>query len=219
MKKLTTRQLLILVLVADILLCGVFVLTKALNKPESDVPQISETNVRRICELASLECYYHNVSNWNQDAYGILAFAGYGEKKIWIEYDGIVRVGINAGKVKISSPDKDNVITVTIPEATVLDKDLDESSIKEIVSDRTVLFFLTDTVNTEDKMKALAAAQDDMELSAASNDMILGEALERAKRIIERNIITLGETAGKQYKVRFVSASETPLSDSAENAP
>lgn len=217
MKKLSTRQLLILVLVVDIVLCGVFVLTKVLNRPEPAVQQISESNVRRICELASLECYYHNVSNWNQDAYGILAFAGYGEKKIWIEYDGIVRVGINAGKVKISDPDKDNVITVTIPEATVLDKDLDEISIKEIVSDRTVLFF-TDTVNTEDKMKALAAAQDDMELSAANNDMILGEAQERAKKIIERNIIALGEAGGKHYKVKFVTASpETPTSDSAEN--
>ena len=84
------------------------------------------------CELASLECYYHNVSNWTQDAYGLFAFTGYGEKKIWIEYDGIVRVGINAGSVKISNPDKDDVITVTMPAAKVLDKDLDESTIKEI---------------------------------------------------------------------------------------
>lgn len=217
MKKLSNRQLLIFVLVAGIILCGVSVYKKTFNQPEPTVQQISESNVRRICELASLECYYHNVSNWSQDAYGIFAFTGYGEKKIWIEYDGIVRVGINAGKVKISDPDKDNVITVTIPEATVLDKDLDESTIKETVSDRTVLFF-TDAVNTEDKMKALAAAQEDMEQSAASNDMILGEAQERAKKIIERNIIALGEAGGKHYKVRFVTASpESPASDPAES--
>ncbi len=218
MKKLSTRRLLILVLIIDIILCGAFVLIKELNKPEPTVQHISETNVRRICELASLECYYHNVSNWSQDAHGILAFAGYGEKKIWIEYDGIVRVGINAGKVRISDPDKDNVITVTIPEATVLDKDLDESSIKEIVSDRTVLFF-TDAVNTDDRMKALAAAQDDMELSAANNDMVLGEAQERAKKIIERNILSLGDAAGKQYKVRFESASESSTSNPNDNTP
>ena len=219
MKKLTIHQYLILVLVVDFILLSVFVLIKVFNRPEPVSQQISESNVRRICELASLECYYHNVSNWNQDPHGVLAFAGYGEKKIWIEYDGIVRVGINAGKVKISEPDKDNVITVTIPEATVLDKDLDENSIKEIVSDRTVLLFFTDSVNTEDKMKALAAAQDDMELSAASNDMILGEAQERAKKIIERNIIALGEAVGKQYKVRFDTVSETQTTDSTENAP
>lgn len=205
MKKLSVRQLLIIVLVLDIALCGVLVLTKGLNRKESDDYQVSESNIRRICELATLDCYYHNVSNWTQDAYGILAFTGYGEKKIWIEYDGIVRVGINASGVKISNPDKDGVITVTIPEAKVLDKDLDEGSIREITSDRTVLFF-TDKVNTDDKIKALAAAQDDMLESASKNDMLLSEAQERAKKIIERNIVALGEAAGKQYKVRFVDA-------------
>ena len=218
MKKLSTRQLLIIVLVVDIVLCGAFILTKVLNRTEPVVQQVSESNVRRICELASLECYYHNVSNWTQDAYGVLAFTGYGEKKIWIEYDGIVRVGINAGGVKISNPDKDDVITVTIPAATVLDKDLDESTIKEIVSDRTVLFF-TDQVNTDDKIKALAAAQEDMMVSASNNEMILGEARDRAKKIIERNIIALGEAGGKHYKVKFVDASETPATTQTEETP
>ena len=214
MKKRDSRLLLVLVLIADIILCGIFVSTKMLKKQNPAIQQLSESSVRRICELASLECYYHNVSNWSQNAHGILAFAGYGEKKIWIEYDGIVRVGINAGKVKISEPDKDNVITVTIPEAAVLDKDLDESSIKEI--DKTVLF-LTEAVNAQDKMKALAAAQNDMEQLAASNDMVLGEAQERAKKIIERNLIALGEAGGRHYKVTFVTASETPASAPDEN--
>lgn len=211
MKKLSTKQLLILVLVVDIVLCGAFILTKVLNKKEPVSKQVSESNIQRICELATLECYYHNVSDWQQPGYGLF---GYGEKKIWIEYDGLVRVGINAGKIKISDPDKDDVITVTIPSAAILDKDLDESSIKEIVSDRTVLVFFTDQVNTEDRRKALAAAQDDMEETASKNEMILGEARERAKKIIERNILAVGEAGGKHYTVKFVDASE-----SQANAP
>lgn len=218
MKKLSTRQLLILVLVVDIILCGAFVLTNVLNKSQRVERKVSESNIQRICELATLECYYHNVSNWSQDAYGVLAFTGYGEKKVWIEYDGMVRVGINAGGIKISDPDKDDVITVTIPEATILDKDLDESTISEIASDRTVLFF-TDQVNTEDRRKALAAAQADMEESASKNEMILGEAKERAKKIIERNIVAAGEANGKHYKVKFVSVSETPTTAPSEEKP
>lgn len=209
MKRLSTKQLLILVLVVDIILCGAFILTKILNKKESVSKQISESNIQRICELATLECYYHNVSDWEQPAYGIL---GYGEKKIWIEYDGFVRVGIDAGKIKISEPDKDNVVTVTIPSAVILDKDLDESSIKEITSDRTVLAIFTDEVNTEDRRKALAAAQDDMEVTASKNEMILGEARERAKKIIERNITAIGEAGGKHYFVKFI---DTPESQTA----
>ena len=38
------------------------------------------------------------------------------------------------------------------------------------------------------------------------NRMILGEARERAKLIIERNIKAAGEAQGKQYTVNFVDA-------------
>lgn len=218
MKKLSIKHYLIIVLVIDIVLCGAIIVTNVLSKTEQSNRQISESNIQRICELATLECYYHNVSNWSQDAYGLLAFTGYGEKKVWIEYDGMVRVGINAGGIKISDPDKDDVITVTIPAATILDKDLDENTISEISSDRTVLFF-TDQVNTEDRRKALAAAQDDMEASASKNEMILGEAQERAKKIIERNILAAGESSGKQYKVKFINAGESPIDAPAEETP
>ncbi len=219
MKKLSTRQLLILVLILDIILCVAFILTNVLSKPKQTDRQISKSNIQRICELATLECYYHNVSNWSQDAYGILAFAGYGKKKLWIEYDGIVRVGINAGEIKVSDPDKDNVITVTIPTATILEKDLDESTIKEIASDETILLLFNDQVNTEDRRKALAAAQDDMEESASRNEMILDEAQERAKKIIERNILAAGEANGKHYKVKFLITSEAPAATSSEEIP
>ena len=213
MKKFSNKKLLILLLAVDIVLCGTFALTNMLSKSQKSDRHISESNIQRICELATLDCYYHNVSNWSQDAYGVLAFTGYGEKKVWIEYDGMVRLGINAGKIKISEPDNENVITVTMPEATILDIDLDESTISEISSDRTVLFF-TDRVNTEDRRKALAAAQDDMKKSASENTTILGEAQERAKKIIERNIIAAGEASGKHYKVKFINGSSvqtTPL--------
>ena len=208
MKKLSIKQLIIIVLVADIILCITAFLTISgkSNNPETEttVREISKPNIQKLCELTTLECYYHNVSDWSQSAYGLF---GYGAKKVWIEYDGVVRVGIKAGQIKISDPDENDVITVTMPEATILDKDLDERSIKEISSDTPVLFF-NDEVNTEDRKKALANAQEDMEASAAKNDMILGEAQERAKKIIERNIVALGEAGGKHYTVKFIDASE-----------
>lgn len=91
---------------------------------------------------------------------------------------------------------------------------MDESTIKEITSDRTVLLVFTDQVNTDDKIKALAAAQEDMQETASHNDMILGEAQERAKMIIERNIVAIGEAAGRQYKVKFIDAAETTSTES-----
>lgn len=203
MRKHSTRLLLVFVLIIDIILCGAYFLIYPGGQKKTAEQEISESKIQKICELATLECFYHNVSDWSQPAYGIF---GYGAKKVWMEYDGIVHVGIKAGKVRISEPDENDVITVTIPAATILDKDLDEESISEITSDKTVLFFFNDSVNTEDRKKALAKAQDDMEATAAKDEMILGEAQERAKKIIERSIGAAGEAAGKNYKVKFVDA-------------
>ncbi|MBR6442777.1 MAG: DUF4230 domain-containing protein [Clostridia bacterium] len=207
MKKLSTRQLLIIVLVIDIILCGVFILINFNQKKTTVDRQISESSIQRICELATLDCFYHNVSEWSKSGNWI----GYGAKKLWIEYDGIVRVGIKANKIKISDPDKNDVITVTMPAATILDKDLDENSIYEIDSESPMWGFVPfyESVSTEERREALANAQEDMESSAAKNDMILDEALVRAKKIIEKNIVTIGEAGGKHYKVKFIDASET----------
>ena len=203
MKKSSTHLLLILVLVFDIAIAGAYFLIDSGKQDKSADSDISEAKIQKICELATLECYYHNVSDWSQPAYGIM---GYGAKKVWIEYDGVVRVGVKTSDIKVSDPDENNVITVTMPKATILDKDLDEDSIYEISSDTTVLFFFNDSVNTEDRKKALANAQEDMEASAAENEMILGEARDRAKKIIERKVKAAGEATGKNYKVRFVDA-------------
>ena len=67
------------------------------GKKEAD---FSET--KAICELATLKCYYHNTSELKQEASGIgKVFGNIGYKKAWIEYDGIVKLGIDASKVKI----------------------------------------------------------------------------------------------------------------------
>ena len=46
-----------------------------------------------------------------------------------------------------------------------------------------------------------------MAVSASQNGMILNEARERAKKIIEKNLVAVGEASGKRYTVRFVDPS------------
>lgn len=214
MKKLTTRQLLIVILIIDIVLCGSLLISGSSLLDASVERQISEFNIQRICELATLECFYHNVSQWNKSG----NFIGYGAKKLWIEYDGIVRVGVKADQIRISEPDKDGLITVTIPEAVILDKDLDEKSMYEIDSSLPMWGFipLYSTVNTEERKKAISEAQDDMVSSASKNGMILVEARERAKKIIEKNIKDMCEASGKNYKVKFSASSEVQTITSEE---
>lgn len=216
MKKLSTRQLLIIVLVIDIVLCGALFVSKSVMQIVPAERQISESSIQRICELATLDCFYHNVSKWSKPG----NFIGFGAKKLWIEYDGIVRVGVKADQIKISDPDNDGIVTVTIPKAVILDKDLDEESMYEIDSSLPMWGFipLYSNVNTEERRIALADAQEDMVASAAKNGMVLDEALVRAKKIIEKNIIAMGEASGKHYRVKFINASETQVEPEGQAA-
>lgn len=203
MRAFAARKLIIIVLIIDIMLFGALFYSKP-NKQEVSV-DLSETRIQRICELATLECFYHNVSLWSKPS----NFIGFGGKRLWIEYDGVVRVGVEANQIKVSEPDNDGIITVFIPEAVILDKDLDEESMYEIDSESPLWGFipLYEAVNTEERKAALDDAQENMVASASQNGMILEEAKGRAKKIIEKNIIALREASGKKYKIKFIDAS------------
>lgn len=214
MSRLTMGRLLIFVLVIDVLLIGAFIFIKTdtntiiepeLDKQEANTSrQISESSIIRICELATLDCFFHNVTEWSFT--GDLTHAG---KTIWMEYDGNIRAGINGSQVTISDPDENGVVTVAIPSPVVLSKDLDENTIYEIDKEDELWSFLPvhAKITAEDRREALAKAQSEMESGASKNEMILGMAKERAKKIIEKNIVALGDAAGKHYTVKFVDAS------------
>lgn len=56
-------------------------------KKQTIKPQVLQ--MKSICELATMECYYHNVAKYTEeDAEGILFWKK--DKKFWIEYSGIV---------------------------------------------------------------------------------------------------------------------------------
>ncbi len=205
-KKVALQQYLIIGVILAVILGSAVLLT---NPPkESSIGQQAAPSygINRICELATLECYYHNVTEWSKEADWI----GYGGKKILIEYDGTIRAGVPADQIIISEPDSNNVVTVTMPSAMILDKDLDEDSIYEIDSERHLGGWIpiTSTVTSEDRKNALANAQKEMEATASKDRMILSEAKERAKKIIERNIKAAGEAQGIKYTVKFIDAEQ-----------
>lgn len=74
------------------------------------------SGVQSVAELATLKCYYHNVAKAEQD--GGLFDIGY--KKVWVEYDGIVEVGVDVSQVTISEPDAEGKVRVHIPDAKIL---------------------------------------------------------------------------------------------------
>lgn len=161
------------------------------------------SGVTSVCELATLKCYYHNVAKAETEASGIFAkWLKTGYKKIWTEYSGIIEYGIDISQVTVSEPDKNGVVTVTMPDAQVLNVDVDEDSLGTPLTDTG---FLT-SVTTEEKTTTLAGAQEAMEQQAKENTEMLSQAKARAKTLIEECIKNVGESIGEEYTVEWKDA-------------
>ncbi len=161
------------------------------------------SGVTSVCELATLKCYYHNVAKAETEASGIFAkWLKTGYKKIWTEYSGIIEYGIDISQVTVSEPDKNGVVTVTMPDAQVLNVDVDEDSLGTPLTDTG---FLT-SVTTEEKTTTLAGAQEAMEQQAKENTEMLSQAKAQAKTLIEEYIKNVGESIGEEYTVEWKDA-------------
>ena len=179
MKMRINREIRMLAILA---VSGVCLTGCAEKKKEADF-----SGINSVCELATLKCYYHNVAKAETKASGLLKWLGTGYKKIWTEYSGIVELGIDVNKVSISSPGADGVVRITIPDAEILNVDLDEDSMG---------MPLTETA-------ALAKAQDDMEETAKQNSALLAQAKERAKNLIQGYVENVGEQIGEEYTIEW----------------
>jgi hypothetical protein len=162
------------------------------------------SSIKSVCELSTLKCYYHNVATYEKNAHGLLKVFGSGYKKIWIEYSGIVNLGIDINKVDISEPDTNNVITIKIPDAEVQSTSLYKSTLSEPLTDKGVFTKIT----TEEKTEALSSAQQNMKETAQKDTSLLAQAKEHAKLILQGYINNLGEEFNEEYTIKWVDVSE-----------
>ena len=155
--------------------------------------------INKICELATMKCYYHNVAQVEQDAEGAFSFLNVGYKKYWVEYSGYVSVGIDVSQVRIQGPDSNGVVEVFVPDAQVQTVNLDNDSI----SDPIVETGLFTKVKMSEKLEALGKAQEEMRKAAENDRALLVQAKERAKSLIKEYIENVGDLVGKTFTVRW----------------
>lgn len=163
------------------------------EKTKEVEPQISQ--MKSICELATMECYYHNVAKYSKEnVEGILFWKK--DKKFWIEYSGTVTVGIDASKVSIEV--KGDNVTITIPDAEVLGNEVNE---KEFNEDSIVVEDGSAKVKAEDQTEALKKAQNNMVKEAKKDTVLLANAKDRAKTLLEEYVNNIGQATGHNYKI------------------
>ncbi len=192
-----------------LLICfGLMLLCCACGKEDVQI-QPQEAQMRSICELATLECYYHNVAKYKEeDAEGILLWKK--DKHFWMEYEGVVTLGIDASLVTIDVNGTD--VNITMPKARILDCKVNEES---LTPDSIIVAKKSADVKAEDQMLAFAEAQGKMQETAAADTTLLANAQQRAQKLLEDYVNNIGKVTGQQYNIKWIYVDETgkPLNE------
>ena len=159
-------------------------------------PQASQ--MKSICELATMDCYYHNVAKYSkEDASGALWWKK--DRKFWVEYAGVVTIGIDTTLVNIEVND-DNV-TITIPPAKVLGCKVDEATLND---DSFIIAKESAKVEAQHQTEAYKEAQSKMQEEASSDTVLLASAQQRAQKLLEDYVNNIGNCVGKTYKIEWI---------------
>ena len=166
------------------------------NEPLNIEPQIAQ--VKAICELAVMDCYYHNVAKFTEeDAQGILWFKK--DKHFWIEYSGIVTLGIDVSLVNVEIADTQ--VTITLPDAKVLSCKVDSASLTE---DSFIVDKSSADIEASDEVTAFKAAQDRLEETVSNDKALLASARQSAQNLLEEYVTNIGNLVGREYSIKWI---------------
>ena len=159
-------------------------------------PETSQ--MKSICELAVMECYYHNVAKYKEEnATGILWWEK--DRHFWMEYAGIVTIGVDTSLMNIEVEDEN--VTITIPPAKVLGCKVDETTLTE---DSFIVAQNSAKVEAEHQTEAFKSAKDKLESEAKSNFTLLAAAQQRVQKLLEDYVTNIGNSVGKTYKIKWI---------------
>ncbi len=170
---------------------------------QSPADQAADTlNIRQmqsVCELATLECYYHNTAKLDSQKRVLFWNTS---KKLWIEYSGIVKIGVDMNKLDLKV--KDRVVTITLPEAKIFSCKVDEASLSEDTFYSEEKGLGGSKVSADDQSKAFAQAQQNMLETVQQDETLLFQARERAQTLLLNYVKNIGEAIGVDYECRFL---------------
>ena len=121
----------------------------------------------------------------------------------WIEYSGIVTVGIDASLVNVEI--EDTQVTVTLPPAKILECKVDEET---LTKDSFIVAKDSADVTAEAETAAFKEAQANLKETASNDETLLNSAQERAKELLGDYINNIGTAMDKQYTITWVYVDE-----------
>ena len=163
-----------------------------------DAAAITE-EVKEIGELATMEYRYTNVGtiDASKKLFRTSVDFPWSKKTVVMTMDGIIKVGVDVEKIKITGDDEARIITVKIPKAKLISNELNEESL-QVYDEEGGLFnkvTLTDSSSLRSQIKAKA------EQNARDNG-VYEQAEANAKQIIRCMLESIPRLK-ESYKIVF----------------
>lgn len=174
--------------------------SKPKEEPKKAEATIEVDEMRAIANLATVDCYFHNVAKSDREMNP--AWYQFWEKKnmrFWVEYDGKVTIGIDVNKLKVEVGEN-NVVTITMPNAVVLDATVNEQS---LTSESFYFDPKAKKPSPEEQTEAFKQAQSNMRETAEKNTVLMANAKANAKELLRNYVDSVGEAVGIQYTIEW----------------
>lgn len=184
--------------VAAACVTALLLLTTACGKAEAPVlPVPQEGQMKAICQLAVLECEYHNLAKFEQkDASKFLWMIK--DKRFWVEYSATAVLGIDADQVSMEL--QGDVVSITLPRAQVLDCKVNGDSLSK---DSYIVDKDSAPVTAEDEVYAFQEAQDGLQKTVEADNNMMNLAQTRVEELLRNYVNSLAKATGTEYRVEF----------------
>lgn len=178
---------------------ALLLLTTACGKVEEPVlPVPQEEQVKTICQLAVLECEYHNLAKY-QDGQKVERFLWMTKgKRFWVEYSATAVLGIDADQVSMKL--QGDVVSITLPRARVLNCKVNGDSLSK---DSYIVDKDSAPVTAEDEVRAFKDAQDSLQQTVEADGDMLDLAQTRVEDLLRNYVNSLAKATGTEYQVEF----------------
>ena len=185
--------------VAAACVTALLLLTTACGKAEAPVLLVpQEEQVKAICQLAVLECDYHNLAKY-QDGQKVERFLWMTKgKRFWVEYSATAVLGIDADQVSMEL--QGDVVSITLPRARVLNCKVNGDSLSK---DSYIVDKDSAPVTAQDEVAAFQDAQDGLQKTVEADNDMMNLAQKRAEELLRNYVNSLTKATGKEYQVEF----------------
>lgn len=168
-------------------------------KSKNQTLDLSE--IRNISNLAIQEAVYNNVAKVEKGKGGFAKCS----RKMWIEYSGKAKIGIDSQKIKIEvDKENKNIIKIKLPEVEILSTKIDEASLTKDSFTISKDGIRKNRITAKDQTHAIDEAQKNMKETAENDVYLKQKSKDNCKKIMNSYVEQIAEISRVPYQIEWV---------------